>query len=226
LKRTLNITIDESGDFGDYQLHSTYYLVAMLFHDDKKNIEPASQLLDNQIVNLGHEIHAIHTGPLIRREGIYKNLSIDGRKKILNALIHFNRRVDVSYTVIHTEKREWTDIITLTKRISKQIKLFVDKHNLLFHQYDEINIYYDNGQIELTRLLTSTLSVLLPNVTFHRVKPSDNKLSQLIDMYCSLELVATKFDFKMSSHSELEFFHNARTFKKDYLKKIRSKRLL
>ena len=225
MKRTLNITIDESGDFGDYQFHSPYYLIAMLFHDDKDSVEHATLLLDNQIINLGHKVHAIHTGPLIRREGIYKNLSIDARKRLLNALIHFNRRVEVSYTVIHIEKRNWNDIIALTKRISKQIKQFVDKHNSLFQQYDNINIYYDNGQIELTRLLTSTLSVLLSNVTFHRAKPSSNKLSQLIDMYCSLELVATKFDLKMPSHSELEFFHNARTFKKDYLKKIRSKRL-
>jgi hypothetical protein len=40
-------------------------------------------LLDNQIRNLGHEIHSLHTGPIIRREKNYKNLSVDERKKLL-----------------------------------------------------------------------------------------------------------------------------------------------
>ena len=225
MKRTLNITIDESGDFGAYQQHSPYYLVAMLFHDDRNDIEHASQLLDNQIKNLGHEVHAIHTGPIIRREGNYINLAIDERKRLLNALMHFSRRIDVQYCVLCIEKRECKDIIEVTSRISKKIQVFVNKQKSYFQQYDEINVYYDNGQIELTRILTSTLSVLLPNVTFHRVKPSEYKLFQLIDMYCALELTALKFEAKAPSQSELEVFHNNRAFKKDYLKKIRKKRL-
>jgi hypothetical protein len=226
MKRILNLTVDESGDFGSYEKHSPYYLIAMIFHDTKNDIDTAVQLLDTQVANLGFEAHAIHTGPLIRREGIYKNLSIDERKKLLNALVHFNRRVDVSYAVISAEKKKLNDVIDLTSRLSKQIKAFTQKHRLFFQQYDEINVYYDNGQIELTKLLTSTLSVLLPNISFHRAMPSENKLFQLVDMYCSLELVAIKFDAKISSNSELEFFHNYRTFKKDYLKKMRYKRIL
>jgi len=225
MKRVLDIAIDESGDFGDYQRHSPYYIVAMLFHDKRNDITCASHLLDNQIINLGYDIHAIHTGPIIRREDRYTNLNIDERKKLLNALIHFNRRVDVMYNVIYIEKKECADIIEITTKLSKKIHAFIKKHESFFHRYDEINVYYDNGQIELTRILTSTLSILLPNIAFHRVKPSDYKLSQLIDMYCSLELTALKFDKKVPSQSELEVFHSYRAFKKDYLKKIRKKRL-
>ena len=225
MKRTLNLSIDESGDFGSFKRHSPYYLVAMLFHDSRNDTEYASQLLDNQIRNLGHEIHSLHTGPIIRREGNYKNLSVDERKRLLNALIHFSRRIDVQYTVLSIEKRECRDTIELISRISKRIQAFLDKHSDFFCSFDEINVYYDNGQIELTRILTSTFSVLLPNVTFHRVLQSDYKLFQLIDMFCSLELTALKFEAKIASQSELEVFHNSRDFNKDYLKKIRKKRL-
>ena len=225
MKRTLNLTIDESGDFGAFQQYSPYYIIAILFHDSKDNIDHAAQLLDNQITNLGHIPHVIHTGPIIRREGNYINLSIDERKRLLNALIHFSRRIEVKYAVLCIEKRECSGIIELTAKISKQIRTFVDKHSSLFQAYDEINVYYDNGQIELTRILTSTLSVLLPNVTFHRVKPSHNKLFPLVDMFCSLELTAQKFAAKIPSQSELEVFHNSRDFNKDYLKKIRKKRI-
>ncbi|MCL2821474.1 MAG: hypothetical protein FWD38_11740 [Oscillospiraceae bacterium] len=225
MKRTLDIAIDESGDFGGYQMHSPYYFIAMLFHDTKNDINEASKLLDSQIINLGYDIHAIHTGPIIRREDRYKNFNIDERKKLLNALIHFNRRVNVMYNVLYIEKKECADIIDVITKLSKKIHVFIKKHEDFFHQFDKINVYYDNGQIELTRILTSTLSVLLPNVIFHRVKPFEYKLSQLIDMYCSLELTALKFDKNTPSQSELEVFYNYRTFKKDYLNKIRKKRL-
>ena len=197
----------------------------MLFHDQKRDIDYATQLLDNQIRNLGFEPHALHTGPIIRREGDYINLTVDERKRLLNALIHFCRRIDVEYTVLHVEKRECKDIIELIARISKQIHVFVNKHEAFFQSYDDITVYYDNGQMELTRILTSTLIVLLPNVTFCRVKPSAYKLFQLIDMFCSLELTALKFKAKTASQSELEVFHNSRDFNKDYLKKIRKKRM-
>jgi len=225
MNRHLSIFIDESGDFGAYQQHSPYYLVTMLFHDQKNNIGNASQLLDNQVKNLTFEPHAVHTGPIIRRESNYINRTIDDRKKLLNALIHFFRRIEAQYTVLHVEKRECADIIALTTRISKQIRMFINKYNSFFQVYDEVTVYYDNGQLELTRILTSTLSVLLPNISFKRVKPSEYKLFQLVDMLCSLVLTALKFETKTASHSELEVFHNSRNFNKDYLKKIRKKRL-
>ena len=226
MNRQLSVFIDESGDFGTYQLHSPYYLVAMLFHDQQQSITHAIHLLDSQIMNLGYQPHALHTGPIIRREGNYLNLTIDERKRLLNTLIHFCRRVDVQYTVLRVEKRECKDIIDLTARISKQIRKFVDTHNTFFQTFDEVTVYYDNGQIELTQILTSTLSVLLPNVVFRRVQPSEYKLFQLIDMFCALELTAIKFETNTPSRSDLEVFHSNRDFNKDYLRKIRKKRLL
>jgi len=94
-----------------------------------------------------------------------------------------------------------------------------------FQVFDEVIVYYDDGQIELTRILTSTLTALLSNVTFRLVKPSDYKLFQLADMLCTLELVAIKFLTKTSSRSELDFFHSHREFNRNYLKVIRKKRL-
>jgi hypothetical protein len=226
MSRQLSVFIDESGDFGAYQIHSPHYLVGILFHDQRYNIGHAIQLLDSQIKNLGLEIHALHTGPIIRREGNYINQTIDDRKRLLNSLIHFSRRVDIQYTVLHVEKKDCADIIDLTAKISKQIHAFIDRHRKFINDFDEITVYYDNGQIELTQILTSTLSVLLSNVTFKRVKPSSYKLFQLIDMFCSLELTAIKFRSNTASRSELDFFHSSRVFYKDYFKKIRKKFLL
>ena len=83
MKNQLSIFVDESGDFGSFSPHSPYYLVSMLFHDQSNDISKAVALLDEQIKNLGIESHAVHTGPIIRREDRYRNLTIDERKKLL-----------------------------------------------------------------------------------------------------------------------------------------------
>ena len=123
------------------------------------------------------------------------------------------------------EKRECAGIINLTAKLSKLISAFVKEHLAYFHAFDEVIVYYDDGQIELTRVLTSTLTALLSNVAFRLVKPSDYKLFQLADMLCTLELVAIKFQAKSPSRSELDFFHSNREFNRNYLKVIRKKRL-
>ena len=43
--KELSIFIDESGDFGPYAKHSPYYLVTMVFHDQRKSIDHAVQVL-------------------------------------------------------------------------------------------------------------------------------------------------------------------------------------
>ena len=39
--KELSIFIDESGDFGPYAKHSPYYLVTMVFHDQRRSIDQA-----------------------------------------------------------------------------------------------------------------------------------------------------------------------------------------
>ena len=225
MRHRLDITIDESGDFGAFQKHSPYYLVAMLFHEHKHDITDASLLLDNQLKNLGHQPHSIHTGPLIRREGIYLNLSIDERKRILNALIHFCRRVNVRYAVLRVEKKNCVNTAELSAMILKRIAIFFETHRSYFQSFDELVVHYDNGQTELTRIIKQSLNILSTNVSLLRVNPTEHKLFQLIDMFCSLELTSHKFTTNTASRSEVEMFHNQREFSKDYLKKIRKKRL-
>ena len=70
-KKILSIFIDESGDFGVYNFRSPLYLVTMVFHDQQNSITKSIQGLETHLQSLGYPQHAIHTGPLIRRESIY-----------------------------------------------------------------------------------------------------------------------------------------------------------
>ncbi len=73
------------------------------------------------MTNIGYKQHAVHTGPLIRRESIYANDLMEDRKRLFNALFNFARKLDFRYVCAKIRKDECPDVITLTARISKAI---------------------------------------------------------------------------------------------------------
>ena len=96
---------------------------------------------------------------------------------------------------------------------------------LYFNQFDVVKIYYDNGQIEVTRILSSVFNSLLDNVEFKRVIPSNYRLFQVADLICTLKLVELKAEDHALSKSEKYFFGDERTLKKNYLKPLRDKEM-
>ena len=165
--RILSVFIDESGDFGPYEPHAPYYLVAMVLHDQKIDIVDNINTFEEHLINLGYHNHAIHTGPLIRRESVYSNDLVEDRKRLFNALF--------------------------------------------------------NGQIELTKILTSVFSTLYTYVEFRKVRPVDYKLFQVADLICTMELLEEKSTTNSFSRSELDFLGSVRDFKKNYLKHLQKK---
>ena len=65
--KELSIFIDESGDFGEYEQHSPYYIITMVFHDQAIPISEAVARLDRELDYIGLERHCIHTGRLSQR---------------------------------------------------------------------------------------------------------------------------------------------------------------
>ena len=95
-------------------------------------------------------------------------------------------------------------------------------HFLSFH---DVKIYYDNGQVEVSKMLSSVFNALLPNPIFRKVMPTEYKLFQAADLLCTLELVKLKLENNMFSKSEKSFFGNIRDLKKNYLKPLSKKGL-
>lgn len=224
-EKILSVFIDESGDFGTYEAHAPYYLVAMVLHDQSIDIRENIAGFETHLNNLGYEQHAVHTGPLIRRESVYMNDLVEARKKLFNALFNFARRLDFHYACAKIKKSECPDVITMTARLSKEIASILRSHEAFWNSFDRVIIYYDNGQIELTKILTSVFSTLYTHVEFRKVRPVDYKLFQVADLICTMELLSEKVEGNSFSRSELEFFDNVRSFKKNYLKAIQKKHL-
>lgn len=221
----LSVFIDESGDFGPYEHHAPYYIVSMVLHEQAKDIGDNISALDEHIHNLGYEQHVIHVGPLIRREQNYRNELMEDRKKLFKTLFHFTRKIPVSYICAKVKKSECVDVVDITTKLSKSISRVLREHLEYFEGFDKIIVYYDNGQVELTKILTSLFNALLSNVEFRRVKPSDYKLFQVADLVCTLELLIEKAETTSFSSSEREFFHSERDFKRDHYKYISKKHI-
>lgn len=224
-EKILSVFIDESGDFGSYESHAPYYIVAMVLHNQQMDIECNISDFEAHMRNMGYGQHAIHTGPLIRRESVYKNDLVENRKRLFNALFHFFRKLHIRYACVKIKKQECSDVIAMTAKLSKEIANVIRLHESFWNSFERVIIYYDNGQVELTKVLTSVFSTLYVHVEFRKVKPVDYKLFQVADLMCTMELLAEKADSNHFSNSELEFFENVRDFKKNYLKHVYKKKL-
>ncbi|MBR0092373.1 MAG: DUF3800 domain-containing protein [Lachnospiraceae bacterium] len=220
----LSIFVDESGDFGEYQPHSPYYIIAMVFHDQREDITADISALERKLANIGYANHCVHTGPVIRQEDEYRNESIETRQKITKHMMSFFRHVHVTFQTFQLEKRKVLDEVDATGRLSKDISQFVKEHFDYFLSFDVVKIYYDNGQVQVNKMLASVFNSLLDNVEFRKVVPSDYRLFQIADLACSLQLAKLKMETKNLSNSENAIFESERILKKNYIKPFEEKR--
>ena len=221
--KELSIFVDESGDFGPFEKHAPFYIFSLVFHDQSADIIPQIHWLEEKLVNLGLSAdHCIHTGPIIRREEDYQHSNFQERRRILNAVISFAKKIDVTYTSFIAEKRHVTDSVDLTISLSRQLSRFIQENLLFFQSYDRVVVYYDNGQTELNRILASVFSALLFNVEFRKVIPASYRLFQVADMCCTLELIKAKLEHHCLSEAEQIFFGSTRDMKKNYLRPLES----
>ena len=167
----------------------------------------------------------VHAGPLIRRESEYKDLHLLERKRIFNTLYFFTKAIDIKYYSLIVEKKQLIEEIDLNVQITKQLSAFLFNNFELFNHFDRIVIYYDFGQMELTKILVSVFNTIFSSVEFKKAIPADYKLFQAADMLCTLELLTLKADRKMLSKSELAFFTSARNLNKSYLDAIHKKKI-
>ena len=149
---------------------------------------------------------------------------VKNRKSLFNALFHFIRLSNIRYICpnIDQSKCDNKDVITYTDKLSKAIIRAIRDNMDYFVRYDRIIVYYDSGQLELTRILNSVFNAFFDNVEFRKALPRDYKLLQAADLICTVEMMANKISF---SKSENDFFHSRRDFNKGILKDILKKKL-
>ena len=223
--RELSVFVDESGDFGEYDYRSPYYIVTLLFHDQTKDISEEVFRLGKSLKDMGFEGICVHAGPIIRSENEYRNIDLATRQRVFKRMMSFIRHADIQHYSVYIEKKHIQDTIEAAGKLSRKMAHFIRAHLETFYSYDKVKIYYDNGQVEVTRILSSVFNAFFDHVEFKKVFPKDYRLFQAVDMICTLKLVELKADNKTLSNSEMNFFDNERVLKKNYLKPMKDKEM-
>ena len=223
--KELSVFVDESGNFGEYDYRAPFYIISLVFHDQTNDISKDLYYLEQELSYLGLPSHCIHAGPIIRSEDDYKGMLLENRRKILMSLMFFVRHINFSYKTIFIDKKHIRDSVESSGKLSKQLSTLIRNNINLFCSYDLIKIYYDNGQVEVTKILSSVFNAFLENVEFRKVIPSQYRLFQVADLICTLKLTELKYLNHSLSKSEKVFFEDGRTLKKNYLKPLLKKEM-
>ena len=224
-ENVLSVFVDESGDFGEVKERPSYYLVTLVFHDQKHDISQQIKKLEESIKSSGIGIEYIHTGPIIRREAVFNNLSIDDRRKMIFKILNFMKVCPIKCATVVVDRKTAANKVQLSGKISKALTEVFLKHDDFFRSFDAINVYYDNGQDELSAVLNAVFSARYENVEFKKAEPQKYRLLQVADFICSIELLRIKMKENRLSSSEKKFFYKPQELKKAFIKPIDMKRL-
>ena len=224
-EHTLSIFIDESGDIGEYQPHSPFYIMTLVFHDQQVSLRSHINTLDMELSQLGIRDAAIHTAPLIRREGPYSGMLPNDRRKVLTRLFFFTLKSPICYKSFVIEKKNCTDRHDLEMKLAELATDFFQNNRSLFQPFTKTILYYDNGQKMINRILNNVFAKELPNVEMRRIHPENARLFQVADLLCTLELVNAKSENQKMSKSEQLIFHSRRDFHKEFFRGLKKKEL-
>ena len=135
----------------------------------------------------------------------------------------FFRKINVRCFTVSIEKKHVKDAVEAVGKLARSLSLFIREHYVFFQSFDVVKIYYDNGQVEVSKLLPSVFNTLLENVEFRKVRPQDYRLFQAADFAATLKLLQIKLEKNELSNAEEYFFGNPRIIRKKYLKVLEDK---
>lgn len=219
----LSIFIDELGDFGKYDSKSPYYITVLVFHNQSVVINDEITRFDDYLNELGYKDIMIHTGPIIRQENIFRNIDLPTRRKLFNRFVAFTKKLDIMYVPFIIDKKHIEDVTDMSGKLSKEISNFIRNNNEYFYGWKSIKVYYDNGQVELSKILSLTFNIMLSEITFKKVMPKDYKLFQVADLFCTIENLRLKIEHKTLTKSEHIMLGTEKEIKKNVISKLDDK---
>ena len=223
--RELSVMVDESG--GE-QGNSKYYLLTLVFHDQDDDIEGKLGSYERSLVDAGMPNYPFHASPLMNGHDDYEGCDAATRKMLLSKFNVLVQRLPIRYKTFCYRRSELGDKNTHSTRMRKDISAFLFEHLDYFQQFDKVKVYYDDGgqQIVSEALHASIEFALAKEATlFKRGTYGQYRLLQVADFLCAIELAAVKYEAHEETSTDLKFFGGIGTFKKNWLKQARRKRI-
>ena len=199
-----------------------------IFNQTYKNfevivIDDASS--DNSIEKI-KEYPTFHAGPIIRREYPFDNMEMKDRKKIFQSIFMFTLSLPIKFFSFCYEKKNFnSDLLKMQAKITKDVYNFLLDNFDYLNAFDEIIIYYDNGQNLITKILNGAFAISGLNYEFKKeVAPGSYRLFQVADFVSTIKLMEIKLNKNELSNSELKFV-DVYHLKKNYIKGVNKKLL-
>lgn len=221
-----SVFCDESGGMDG---NSKYRIVTLVFHNQDYEISQCIKAYEQDLNNKGIPNIAFHTGPLMFGKPPYDIYDIAARRRMLASFSFFQSRLPFQYHSFVYKRSDFKNEQAFMAGFKRDLVVFLADNLDYFQSFNQIKLYYDNGQQTITNALHAALEYeLSKQVLLYKddVTPTKYRLSQVADFLCTIELLALKFDNSEISGTDEKFFGlSAVTFKRNYLKKIRKKLL-
>lgn len=221
--KEISCFVDESGSDN---LRDRYYLIALVLHDQSDpfvhELERYEQSLrDRELPDI-----PLHAGPLMTSHGDYEDMPIADRKRLLSSFRVFFRNLPVRYTCISLKLSKYEDKVQVETAMRRAISDFLFDHLPYFQSFDDVKIYYDNGQDTVAHALHRAMDFALSKdaVVYKASVPEKYRLSQAADYVCTMELAALRYHDKVATATDEKFFGSWQQFKRGILKEMRAKR--
>lgn len=218
--RELSVFVDESGDLGG---ESRYYLLALVFHDQRDDLSRTIGLYERDLVNRGLKDIPLHLNPLLRANDSYSEMPVRLRATYLASFSTFAQHSSFVYHVFSYRKDQFTDSSELGSRMRRDLVDFLFDNIEWLQNFDVVKIYYDDGQSLVTRALHGGFECVLAReaVVYRDARPADYRMLQVADYVCGVELASLKYDRGEESATDRLFFGTRRDFVRTFLRKLR-----
>ena len=214
----IEIYIDESGDFGPFDVRCPYYIVTMVFHETTEPLFALIQDLEYRLSLLGLEDHCIHSSPAIRGENEYYGTDLVMRRKMMSNFAGFIRRTGLKYKSFFIKKKPGASDEDIVTSIRDVFDPFLTENYARLAAYSMIQVAYDKGQKLLSQLITQTFQSRFTNVRLTKVLPIHSRIFQVADFICTLKRISYRLETTGTlAKSELKFFGTVANFRRNWL---------
>lgn len=184
--------VDESGSDN---LRDRYYLVALVLHDQSDPIAHEIERYEASLRDRGLPDIPLHAGPLMTGHEGYEGMATADRKRMLSSFRVFFRNLPIRYACIGLKLSEYDDVERVEAAMRRGIADFLFDHLEYFQGFDDVKIYYDNGQATVAHALHRAMDFALSRnaVVYRAAAPEKYRLSQAADYVCTMELAALRY---------------------------------
>lgn len=157
--------------------------------------------------------------------GLTEGCPLSSRRRCSTRSTSSYRGSPIKYTTFSYRRSEFDDLAKLTACMKRDISGLLFDHLDFFQAFDDVKVYYDNGQDIVKRALDQSFGFALSKGVLERRKTSmtDYRLEQAADYLCTIELAAIKYAAKEDGGAYNKFFGGIGPFKRNWLKQARRK---